>query len=425
MTIRVDKSILFGSLFAVILMACSRQQPTPIESHTEVMDTCPVILEKNVEEDVKEDTVYTLKISAVGDLMVHDYQINKARRKDTDSFDFSPVFKQIQPYLDEADILVGNLETVFAGKDKGRSNKVCGYSSFPYFNSPNAFADALAAAGFDLVTTANNHTLDAYPEGVVSTLNLLDSLGIRHVGTARDSAEKQQLCLMEKNGILVGFSGYTYSLNGIHRPKDKPYLVNEFINYDTTKIREMCNEIRRLKKAGADFVVAYVHAGTEYQKKPNSYQRRVADSLFHAGAQLILMSHPHILQKMDVLTSKDSLRKSVVAYSLGNFISSQVSNEKSHKDIGAILEVEVKKWRDSTFISSVSVIPTYSYWRKDHIGVLPVIKAHDSPNEVIKLRMKDTMMVNKAYHHTLEVLRGDMDSTLWKIENERYCLEWR
>lgn len=417
MTKQVDKLLLLFSLIAVILMACTHQQPTPNESHEMMVDTTPVV--------PKKDTVYSLKISAVGDLMVHDYQILRAHRNDTDSFDFSPVFKQVQPYLDEADILVGNLETVFAGKDKGRSNKVFGYSSFPYFNSPNAFAEALAQAGFDLLTTANNHTLDAYPEGVVSTLNLLDSLGIRHVGTARDSAEKQQLCLIEKNGILVGFSGYTYSLNGIHRPKDKPYLVNEFINYDTTKIGEMCNEIRRLKTAGADFVVAYVHAGTEYQKKPNSYQRRVADSLFHVGAQMIVMSHPHILQKMDVLTSKDSLRKSVVAYSLGNFISSQVANEKSYKDIGAILEVEVKKWKDSTFISAVSVIPTYSYWRKDHIGVLPVIKAHDSPNEVIKLRKKDTMKVNKAYYHTLEVLRGDMDSALWKIENERYRLEWR
>lgn len=423
MTKHINKSIFLFSLFAVISMACNRHQPTPIESHEkiesneEIEDTSTVI--------PKKDTVYSLKISAVGDLMVHDYQILKAHRNDTDSFDFSPVFKQVQPYLDEADILLGNLETVFAGKDNGRSNKVLGYSSFPYFNSPNAFAETLAEVGFDLVTTANNHTLDAYPEGVVATLNLLDSLGIRHVGTARDSAEKQQLCLIEKNGILVGFSGYTYSLNGIRRPKDKPYLVNEFVNYDTIKIREMCDEIRRLKAAGADFVVSYVHIGTEYQKKPNVYQRKVADSLFHAGAHLILMSHPHILQKMGVLTSKDSLQKSLVAYSLGNFISSQVGTESTFKDIGAILEVEVKKRKDTTSISAVSVIPTYSYWRKDHIGVLPVIKAHDTPDKVIKLRRKDTVKINKAYYHTLEVLRGNMDSTLWKIEDERYRLEWK
>lgn len=393
-------------------------------------ESIPISIQDTIEANVdslviEKDTVYSLKISAVGDLMVHDYQIMKARRKDTDSFDFSPVFKQVQPYLDEADLLMGNLETVFAGKNKGRNDNVCGYASFPYFNSPNSFGEALASAGFDILTTANNHTLDSYPEGVISTLDLLDSLKIKHVGTARDSVEKERLCIIGKNGIKIGFSGYTYSLNGIRKPKDKPYLVNEFVNYDTLKISEMCEEVRRLRKAGADFVVTYVHCGTEYQKRPNRYQQKVADSLYMAGSDLILMSHPHILQKLDVKTTSDSLRKCLVAYSLGNFVSGQVSKEETYKDIGAILEVIVRKEKDSTFIGGVSVIPTYSYWRKDHIGVLPVIKAHDHPEQMsIQLRRKDTVNINRAYHHTLEVLRGDMDSTKWQIGQERYVLDW-
>lgn len=371
----------------------------------------------------EEDTLHTLRIGFVGDIMVHDYQMEKAYDEKTDSFDFSPVFKQIQPFLDANGLLIGNLETVFAGKNKGRSSKVHGYASFPYFNAPDCFAATLAEAGFDLLATANNHTMDCKPEGVVATLNLLDSLGILHHGTSRDSLERERLCIVERGGIKVGFCSYTYSLNGVFVPKDKRFMVNEFCKYDSAKVSGLCENVRRLRTSGADFTVAYLHCGTEYQKNPNRYQRQMADSLHHAGCDLVVMSHPHIIQRMEVLPAEDSLPRTLVAYSLGNFVSSQVCRGDISKDLGMILQVDVEKRRDSVSISGVTVVPTCTYWRRDHIGVLPVITAFETPDSVIALRPKEKVRVVEAYDEVMDVLGGDADS-LWRVEGDHYRFKW-
>lgn len=372
----------------------------------------------------EDEPLHYVRIGAVGDIMVHDYQMKKAYRSDSDTFDFSPVFSQMQSFLDANDLLIGNLETVFAGKGKGRKKDVYGYASFPYFNAPDCFASTLSEAGFDLLATANNHTMDCYPQGVSATLDLLDSLHILHHGTSRDSVERERLCIVERNGVKIGFCSYTYSLNGVYVPKDKLYMVNEFCKHDKAKISGMCDVVRRLKGAGVDFTIAYLHCGTEYQRRPNKYQKMLADSLHKAGCDLILMSHPHILQHMDVLPASDSAPRTLVAYSLGNFISSQVCRGEIAKDIGALLQVDVKKKKDSTYICGVSVVPTYSFWRKKYIGVMPVITAHDCPDEVTALYTKDKKRIREAYDDALEVLRGDMDSTLWSVDKDCYRLKW-
>lgn len=411
-------------LYVILLTSCGQDNPTQGKVGGQADSLCVDSIAPDTMPLSEDEPLHMLRIGAVGDLMVHDYQMKKAYRNDTDTFDFSPVFRQIQSYLDENDLLIGNLETVFAGKEKGRRADVYGYASFPYFNAPDCFAATLAEAGFDLLATANNHTMDSYPEGAAATLNLLDSLHILHHGTSRDSAERERLCIVERNGIRVGFCSYTYSLNGVFVPKNKRFMVNEFCKYDSAKVSGMCETIRRLRRAGADFTVAYLHCGTEYQKQPNRYQRRMADSLHRAGCDLILMAHPHILQRMEILPAEDTLPRSLVAYSLGNFLSSQVFHDSIPKDIGAILQVDIVKRRDSTFIKNIYAVPTYTYWRSNHIGVLPVVKAHDSPEEVIKLRPKDKKRINHAYDDALRVLRGTMDSTLWSIEGDRYRLAW-
>lgn len=404
----------------LLLSACGENSPQPQKGEDPIVtDTLTI-----PSDSIPISTIKRLKISAVGDIMLHDYQMEKAYRNDTDTFDFSPIFQQIQPYLDQSDLLIGNLETVFAGKGKGRGKESYGYGSFPYFNAPDCFAATLAEAGFDWLATANNHTLDSYCEGVTRTLNLLDSLHIRHHGTARDSAEQEALCIIEKDGIKIGLCSYTQSLNGIDLPSDKPFLVNEFRKFDSTKISQIYRNIQRLKASGADFTIAYLHCGTEYQRNPNRYQRRLADSLNKIGCDLILMSHPHILQRMAILTSRDSLQKSLVAYSLGNFLSSQVYSDSIPKDIGAILNIEIMKDSTGTHITEVSVVPTYNYWRKDHIGILNLLQAYNHPDSTLKLYKKDRERINDAYERTLCTLRGKMDSTRWTIGEDRYILKW-
>lgn len=418
-----DKIIGWMALLAILLSACGKNtQPSVQESD--------VLAERTLASDSispllpRKDSIRHLRLSAVGDIMMHNYQLRKAYRNDTDTFDFSPVFKQIQPYLDEADLLIGNLETPFGGKNKGHDTTIFGYGDFPYFNAPDCFAQTLAQAGFDWLTTANNHVLDAYPAAIPRTLNLLDSVGILHHGTFRDSSERERLCIIERNGIKVGFCAYTQSLNGLWLSQNQAYMVNEFRKFDSTKVSGIYETIHRLKAAGADFTVAYLHCGTEYQRNPNRYQRRLADSLHKIGCDLILMSHPHILQRMAVLSSKEGAHKSLVAYSLGNFLSGQVYSDSIPKDMGAILNVDIVKDSTGARISAVSVVPTYTYWRKKHIGILPLIEAYERGDSLMPLYQKDKVRIKDGYERTLKTLRGRMDSTLWSIGADRYRLQW-
>ena len=364
-----------------------------------------------------------VRLAVVGDIMMHDYQMKRAYVDSSGTFDFSKVFEYVQPYLDESDLLIGNLETVFAGKNKGRDSSVLGYATYPYFNAPKEYAEQLKMSGFDLLTTANNHSLDSYPAGVEATLQLLDSLQIRHVGTYRSEEERSRLCMVEENGVTLGFCGYTYSLNGIREPRERDYLVNDFVGFDTARIHRMCEEVRSLQHSGADMTLAYVHCGEEYQKKPNAGQRRVVDSLRAAGCDIVVMSHPHLLQKIDFFPANDSLKSCFVSYSLGNFISSQVYHEGQPRDIGGILELEITKMDGVARLSKVSFVPTYSFWRKDRIGLLPVIEAYEHPERYLPLWKKDNVNLERAYHATMDVLRGDMDSSRVFMTDGRYRLD--
>lgn len=318
------------------------------------------------------------RLSAVGDLLVHRWQMTKAYNKKDSTFDFSCAFELVKPHFDKADLLAGNLETTFAGRGKGRGKATLGYSCFPCFNAPEAFAEELKSVGFDLLSTANNHSLDSRLSGLRSTLHLLDSLGIKSVGTATAGEQHGRLQLMEVNGIKIGFCAYTSSLNGFRLADSLKYSVNMVRHLDSANCEQMKRDVSLLKSQGADAIAALVHFGTEYQRNPNAQQRKMVDSLFAYGVDIIFGSHPHILQRMEVrtITNPDSTRRKGVAfYSLGNFISSQQWKESHNlsKDLGVIAEVELQKVDGHTQVKSIICKPTYTFWRRNCIGVAPVL----------------------------------------------------
>ena len=137
----------------------------------------------------------TLKISAVGDIMMHKPQVESAMQNDG-SIDFKPVFQHIKSYIQHADIAIGNLETTISTPEKG-------FFGFPRFRSPKEVIEALKYAGFDLITTSNNHILDGFEFGLEHTLNTLDEYGLKHTGAARTPEERDRLLIIDKNGIKV------------------------------------------------------------------------------------------------------------------------------------------------------------------------------------------------------------------------------
>jgi poly-gamma-glutamate capsule biosynthesis protein CapA/YwtB (metallophosphatase superfamily) len=288
---------------------------------------------------------------AVGDIMMHTPQLPGAYDSKSNTYNFNNFFAPVRAIITEADWAVGNLETPIAGDERG-------FHGFPRFNAPAALADALADAGFDILSTANNHALDQGFSGLAHTLDVLRAKGLHPIGTAETEEAARSILTLEHNGIVAAFLSYTYGTNGIPIPKDKPYAV-QLINDE-----RMAADIAAARKLGADLVSVSLHFGIEYQQSPNDEQRRTAARAIQAGADIIIGHHPHVVQPYEWLSVQrddGTIRRGLVMYSLGNFISNQFGG---YKEYGAILKVTFRKTyqTDGTAdlaIAKVDAIPTW------------------------------------------------------------------
>lgn len=303
----------------------------------------------NVQENQKEETDTTFTLTAIGDVMCHNTQYMDAYDSDTGTYDFSYVFDNISSYTKTADICIGNLETSFAGEDRG-------YSNYPTFNSPDSLADSLKSIGVDVLSTAGNHALDMGFSGLSRTIDVLDKADISHLGTYKTQGDQDKVLIKYVKGVKIAFIDYTYGTNGISVPSDKKFCIN-LIDKDLIK-----KHIETAKNQNADMIVACMHWGTEYQTKQNSEQEELADFLFQNGVNVIIGNHPHVIQPMEkrTVTLEDgSTRDCFVVYALGNFICDQ--NAVNTRD-SIILNLKITKHTDGSItIDNYDYVPIYMY----------------------------------------------------------------
>ena len=242
----------------------------------------------------------------VGDAMQHQAQLDTAKEIGRGNYDYSECFSLMAPFISEADYAVCNLEVPVGGGD---------YSGYPCFNAPPSFAESLKNAGFDLLLTANNHCLDRRDKGLRRTLFTLDSLQVDHIGTYHDATDRDSLVpfIKDINGFRVAFLNYTYGTNGI-----QPREGAEVSLIDTLKISR---EIDLAKSQDAEIIVATVHWGIEYVLLENNVQRKLADFFVDKGVDMIIGSHPHVVQPMKMIHNEKEDKDVFIIYSLGNFIS--------------------------------------------------------------------------------------------------------
>jgi poly-gamma-glutamate synthesis protein (capsule biosynthesis protein) len=303
----------------------------------------------NKEEVQTTPEPITINMVATGDIMCHLTNIKNAYNSTSKDYDFSNVFKNIKDYTLNADITVGNLETTFAGKSRG-------YTGYPTFNTPEILGQNLKDIGFDVICTANNHSMDKGYSGIESTLNFLDEYDLDHYGTARNKEEQNTILVKDVNGIKIAFLAYTYGTNGISIPSGKEYSVN-LIDKDLIK-----EHINLAKQQNVDVICVNMHWGNEYKVVQNSTQEDLADFLFENGVDIILGSHPHVLEPMEkrTITLEDGTTKDgFIIYSLGNFVSGQIyENTKST----VILDIQITKNNEGKIsIDSVNYTPVYLY----------------------------------------------------------------
>ena len=301
----------------------------------------PVIEAKSTEDK-------KISLVAIGDIMCHNSQFKDAYKEGT--YDFSYVFTDIKTYIENADIAIGNLETTFAGSKKG-------YSGYPQFNTPETLAYNLKDIGIDVLTTTNNHCLDSGYNGIESTIDFLDQAEIAHTGTFKSPEDQNTILFKEVNGIKIAFLAYTYGTNGIPIPKGKEYCVN-LINKEF-----ILSQLDLAKKGNPDIICVSMHWGVEYQRHPNDEQLDLTDFLFNNGVDIILGSHPHVLQPFEKreITLEDGTKKDgFVIYSLGNFMAAQ-NKENTRNSI--ILNLGITKHVDTNKITidDISYVPIYMY----------------------------------------------------------------
>lgn len=266
-----------------------------------------------------------------GDAMMHQGQLDAARNGD--QYDYSGYFTDIIPYVTSADYAVVNLETAVSRPP---------YSGYPCFNAPESYVTELKNAGFDMMLTANNHTLDRGDRGLRSTIEVLDRMGIDHLGTYVDSSSRSDVLpyIKEINGIKVGFLNYTYGTNGI---KPGPDVVVDYI--DREKIRK---DVEESRSAGAEVLIVCIHWGDEYRLLPNETQRSLARFLRELDVDVIVGGHPHVIQPVEFTMRSDG-RPQLLIYSLGNFISNM---KKTDCRGGMIARVTLRRDSDGRVIIS-------------------------------------------------------------------------
>jgi poly-gamma-glutamate synthesis protein (capsule biosynthesis protein) len=328
-------------LVIVLFPACLKPQPAAEPT----LETAP---EPVPEEEAPPPDEFT--IVAVGDNLYHE-TVMKLFINDN-SFDFAPYYQFIQPLAKAADIAFVNQETILGGKEFG-------LSGYPSFNTPQEVGDALIGAGFNVINQASNHTLDRGVRPVLAAMDFWDQrpevnyLGIFRSQELRDTKQ----VIIERNNIKVGFLSYTYGLNGLSLPADRPYLVSLI---DTEVMAKEIDALRLL----CDYLVVSMHWGVEYEFQQNERQETLARFLADHNVDLVIGHHPHVLQPLEILPKADG-GLTYCFYSLGNFISSQMPN---YTMLGGMMYLKVQRTDNGLMVIESGVIPVVTHFESGSVN---------------------------------------------------------
>jgi len=274
--------------------------------------------------------------------MGHDSQIASAYNKKLDKYDYQSCFQFVKTYIESADLAIGNLEVTLAGPP---------FKGYPEFSSPDELSVTLKEAGFDVLVTANNHSVDRGRKGIERTIEVLDSLQIPHTGTFIGETDRlnNYPLMLTKNGFSIALLNYTYGTNGI--PVPSPVIVNPI---DTALIAK---DILATEKNKPDVIIVFVHWGVEYENLPRKNQIDLTEFLFKKNVDLVIGAHPHVLQPMEWRKEKGQL----VVYSLGNFVSGQ---RKQYTDGGAMAYVELEKirYKPDSIVTTIDSAGYFLQW---------------------------------------------------------------
>ncbi|MGN0974143.1 MAG: CapA family protein [Bacilli bacterium] len=340
---------------------------------------------KPVQKEEKYPKEYKASLVMVGDALIHNSVYDDA--KTADGYDFKPMLENIKPIIQEYDLAYYNQETILGGTELGLSN-------YPRFNSPYEVGDAFIDAGFNLVSLANNHTMDRGVEAVENSLTYWKKQeNVYTAGSYSSFEERDTAKISEVNGIKYVMLSYTVWTNGLTPPVGEEYYDNvysdELAKADVERVRDKC-----------DVVMVAMHWGTENSNVVDYQQEAIAEYLSELGVDIIIGAHPHVVQKIGYVND------TLVIYSLGNFLSGQIGTDKRS---GLIASVDITKTVNKDKTESIKI---------DNIKAEFIYTYHDDYSHNFKLYcykdLNDSIL--PGYKDYFNTLRETIDNESVKIE---------
>ena len=344
---------------------------------------------KNVPGAINEEES-KLSLVMVGDGLIHSSVYKDAYHNG--KYDFKDQLEFIKSIVSKYDLAFYNQETILGGTD-------IGLSDYPTFNSPWEFGDAMLDAGFNIVNLASNHTLDRGEKAVLKSCEYWKDKEVLTAGSYCSKEDSLEIPIKEKNGIKYAMLSYTYGTNGIQIPKGKEYLVNlysdEKAKYDIENIRDK-----------VDLLLVSMHWGTEYQSEPSSEQKRQSEYLASLGVDIIIGTHPHVIQPVTYIDD------TLVIYSLGNFISAQSTNSDYNTMVELMSMVDVvkttKNGKSSIKLENLNNELLYNYYEKSggrwhSFKVIPFSKMNTSYNRDYQRLYDKYGAVVKKYNSSIPI----------------------
>lgn len=329
------------SLLIICLLLCSCTKTISVSKESIIGGVVP--------------TSSKLTLSMVGDALIHS-PIYKSAYKDG-IYDFSDLFTEVKSEFENSDLLYYNAETIIGGKELG-------YSGYPRFNTPKEFAEEMISLGFNIISRANNHTLDKGEAGLLNACNFWNKYPtVLTNGSACTKDERDIIKVHEKNGIRYSLLSYTTSTNGLRAKKD--YYVNIYSD------EQVYSDVLKVKD-DADVIIVAMHWGNEYKSLPNNEQKRIAAYLSSIGVNIVIGTHPHVIQPIEWIDD------TLVIYSLGNFVSGQSYENEYARRIGLLANVDIIKIETETekkiILENLNTELLYTYSNLKKYKIIPFSK---------------------------------------------------
>ncbi len=340
-----------------------------------------VEVKNKVKEDKKE---YMVSMIMAGDALIHDAVYNDAYIGDN-KYDFNYMFEYIKPIVQNHDLAFYNQETIIGGKKLG-------LSTYPRFNSPEEIGEALINTGFNLVSLANNHSLDKGEQGIINSNKYWRTRNVMTSGTYDCFEDQNKPIIKTKNNISYTLLSYTTSTNGLPVPKGKEYLVNV---YSDEKVKQDIQKVRDQ----VDVIIVSMHWGVEYIHSPNSEQKRIAKYLSELGVNIVVGHHPHVVQPIEFIDN------TLVIYSLGNLISAQTGLNKL---VGMLVSIDIiKRDINDDIIIDIQNIRSEliytSYYKYKNFKVVPYSKLNNDILPNYEEKLKPYIKLINEYEENIQV----------------------